>query len=68
MQHMVLSGGEEGNEKSHPEDSMLVVAGGLTLCSVNTSKDFLESLVKIPMVPKNQCWAAGDLGSTSSSV
>lgn len=27
---MVLSGGEEGNEKSHPEDSMLVVAGGLT--------------------------------------
>lgn len=64
MQHRILLGGEEGDEKSHPEDSMLVVTGGLTLCSVNTSKDFLESLVKIPMVPKKQCWAAGNLGST----
>lgn len=68
MQHRSLSSGWEGDKESHPEDSILVVAGGLTLCSVNTSKDFLESFVEIPTVHKKQCWAAGDLGSTCSSV
>lgn len=43
MQHRILSSGREGDKESHPEDSMLVVAGDLTLCSVNTSKDFLDS-------------------------
>lgn len=43
MQHRILSSGGEGDKESHPEDSMLVVAGDFTLCSVNTSKDFLES-------------------------
>lgn len=43
MKHRILSNGGEGDEESHPEDSLLVAAGGLTLCSVNTSKDFLES-------------------------